>query len=59
MATFAEERWSISLAFQKTKLLKQQLKDRWQLKLPTTSNVPAVFGMSLDESSILGVDSKM
>jgi mTERF domain-containing protein len=28
MATFAEERWSISLAFQKTKLLKQQLKDR-------------------------------
>ncbi len=36
MATNTEERWSISLAYQKTKLLKQQLKDRWQRKLPTT-----------------------
>jgi hypothetical protein len=28
MAKLTEERWSISLAFQKTKLLKQKLQDR-------------------------------
>jgi hypothetical protein len=50
IAMMTTEKWSSSIAFQKTKLLKEQLLDRLQNTLP---NLPAVLGMSLDGNSEL------
>jgi hypothetical protein len=36
MAKLTDDQWSTSLAFQKTKQLKQKLQDRYKRKLPTT-----------------------
>jgi hypothetical protein len=49
-AMMTTEKWSSSMAFQKTKLFKEQPLDRFKNTLP---HLPAVLGMSLDGNSEL------